>query len=244
VPGIVAFVFGLLIFRSRVKGAYFSIITQALALSLSIMIIGKQEWTGGTNGLTSYTTLFGLNLTNPATQHTMYYATVVALLVIYLISKWIVSSPFGRLMVAVRDDEDRVRFAGYNVGVVKAIVFAISAMFAGVAGALFATQVGIISPADIAIVPSIEFVLLVAVGGRGTLLGPILGALLVGGARSALSENFPASWQFFYGALFVGAVLLFPAGIVGVAQQQWKRWRGTSTPAAMATSTTAAVEEA
>ncbi|MBM4414979.1 MAG: urea ABC transporter permease subunit UrtC [Chloroflexi bacterium] len=241
VPGILAFCFGLLVFRSRVKGAYFSIITQALALSLSIMIVGKQEWTGGTNGLTSYTSLFGMNLMSPATQHTLYYATVIALLVIYLAAKWIVSSPFGRVMIAIRDDEDRVRFTGYNVGVVKAIVFAISAMFAGVAGALFATQVGIISPADIAIVPSIEFVLLVAVGGRGTLLGPIIGALLVGGARSALSENFPASWQFFYGALFVGAVLLFPAGLVGVVQQQWKRWRGKSskiaTPASMAVST-------
>ncbi|MFA7295587.1 MAG: urea ABC transporter permease subunit UrtC [Dehalococcoidia bacterium] len=227
-PGLVAFLVGLLVFRSRVKGAYFSIITQALALSLSILLIGKQEYTGGMNGLTSFTTLYGLNLTSPATQHLLYYVTVAVLALTYLGARWVVTSPFGRLMIAIRDDEERVRFAGYNVGFVKALVFSLSAMTAGVAGALFATQVGIISPADVAIVPSIEFVLLVAVGGRATVIGPVIGALLVGGARSGLSENFPATWQYFYGVLFVGAVLLFPAGLVGVAVQLRERFRGVS----------------
>jgi urea transport system permease protein len=215
VPAVLAFFLGTLVFRSRVKGAYFSIITQALALSLSILFIGKQELTGGMNGLTSFSTLFGMPLVKPDTQWMLYQATVGALVVTYLLGRWVTHSPLGRLMIAIRDDEDRVRFAGYNVGAIKAGVFALSAAIAGVAGALFAPQVGIISPANMDIVPSIEFVLLVAVGGRGTLIGPIIGALVVGGARSALSENFPATWQYFYGLLFVGSVLLFPMGIVG-----------------------------
>lgn len=215
VPGVLAFLLGALVFRSRVKGAYFSIITQALALSLSILFIGKQELTGGTNGLTSFSSLLGMPLVKPETQWMLYQATVGALVVTYLLGRWVTHSPLGRLMIAIRDDEDRVRFAGYNVGAIKAGVFAMSAAIAGVAGALFAPQVGIISPANMDIVPSIEFVLLVAVGGRGTLIGPILGALIVGGARSALSESFPATWQYFYGVLFVGSVLLFPMGIVG-----------------------------
>lgn len=215
VPGILAFLLGLLVFRSRVKGAYFSIITQALALSLTILIIGQQGYTGGMNGLTSFSTLFGMPLVKPETQYTLYYVTVAALTLAYLFGRWITQSSLGRLMIAIRDDEERVRFAGYNVSAIKAGVFAISAMIAGIAGALFAPQVGIIAPANMDIVPSIEFVLLVAVGGRGTLIGPIIGALVVGGARSALSESFPATWQYFYGVLFVGSVLLFPMGIVG-----------------------------
>lgn len=215
-PGVLAYLLGQLVFRSRVKGAYFSIITQALALAVSILIIGKQEYSGGTNGLTSFTTLFGLSLKSVATQHVLYYSTVVVLVAAYLLGRWVTGSPFGRLMLAVRDDEERVRFAGYSVSTVKAFVFALSASLAGVAGALYAPQVGIISPANIDVVPSIEFVLFAAVGGRGTLIGPIIGALLVGGARSALSENMPATWLYLYGGLFVGSVLLFPSGIVGL----------------------------
>jgi urea transport system permease protein len=138
-------------------------------------------------------------------------------------------------MLAVRDDEDRVRFAGYNVSMVKAVVFALSAALAGVAGALYAPQVGIISPANIDIVPSIEFVLFVAIGGRGTLLGPILGALLVGGARSALSETLPDTWLYLYAALFVGTVLLFPGGLVGIGRQVIDRARARSSGSTLAT---------
>lgn len=246
VPTVLAFLLALLVFRSRVKGAYFSIITQALALSLSILFIGKQEYTGGTNGLTSFTSVLGLPLVKPETAHLLYYVTVAALAVAFLAALWITRSPLGRLMVAIRDDEDRVRFAGYNVGLVKAAIFSVSAMMAGVAGALFAPQVGIISPADMAIVPSIEFVLLVAVGGRGTLIGPIIGALIVGAARSTLSENFPGTWQYFYGLLFVGAVLLFPAGIVGVVRDLGERLmrgrRGGPAPATPAVPVRGALE--
>lgn len=235
-PALLAYLLGLLVFRSRIKGAYFSIITQALALSVSILIIGKQEFTGGTNGLTSFTSLLGNNLSRTETQQLLYYVTVATLVTAFLLARWITRSPFGRLMVAVRDDEERVRFAGHNVAVVKATVFALSALLAGVAGALYAPQVGIISPANIDIVPSIEFVLFVAVGGRGTVIGPIIGALLVGVARSSLSENFPDTWLYLYGALFIGAVVLFPGGVVGVLRQlseggPWRSWRSKAPPA-------------
>lgn len=214
-PGVLGFLLGYLVFRSRVKGAYFSIVTQALALILSIFFVGQQQYTGGTNGLTNYTELFGMNLALTSTQHTLYYITVAFVLLTLGFATWMTRSPFGRLMIAVRDDEDRVRFAGYNVGLIKAFVFGISAAMAGLAGALFVPQVGIISPANLGIVPSIEFVLLVAVGGRGTLTGALIGAVAVSWARSSLSESYPDTWQYFYGALFVGAVVLFPAGIVG-----------------------------
>lgn len=214
-PGLLAFLLGYLIFRSRVKGAYFSIVTQALALILSIFFVGQQQFTGGTNGLTNYSKLFGMNLYDRSPQDLLYYTTVLLLLGAMLFATWMTRSPFGRLMVAIRDDEDRVRFSGYNVGFVKAIVFSISAALAGLAGALFVPQVGIISPANMGIVPSIEFVLLVAVGGRATITGAVVGAIVVGWARSTLSENYPDTWLYFYGALFVGAVVLFPSGIVG-----------------------------
>ena len=214
-PGLLAFALGYLVFRSRVKGAYFSIVTQALALILTIFFIGQQQYTGGTNGLTNYSGLFGMDLADQATQNTLYYITVGFVLLTMLVATWMTRSPLGRLMVAVRDDEDRVRFAGYNVGFLKACIFGISAAMAGLAGALFVPQVGIISPANLGIVPSIEFVLLVAVGGRGTLTGALIGAIAVGWARTTLSENYPDTWQYFYGALFVGAVVLFPSGIVG-----------------------------
>ncbi|MEO8540360.1 MAG: urea ABC transporter permease subunit UrtC [bacterium] len=232
-PGVLGFLLGYLVFRSRVKGAYFSIVTQALALILSIFFVGQQQYTGGTNGLTNYTELFGMNLSDTSTQHLLYYITGGFVLLTLAFATWMTRSPFGRLMIAVRDDEDRVRFAGYNVGLIKAFVFGISAAIAGLAGALFVPQVGIISPANLGIVPSIEFVLLVAVGGRGSLTGAVIGAVAVSWARSSLSENYPDTWQYFYGALFVGAVVLFPGGIVGAYRSSvsWVRTqvRGRST---------------
>jgi len=218
-PGVLGFLLGYMVFRSRVKGAYFSIVTQALAMIMTIFFVGQQQYTGGTNGLTNYSHLFGMNLREQSTQDILYYATVALVIVTMLFASWLTRSPFGRVMVAIRDDEERVRFAGYNVGFIKALVFGVSAAMAGLAGALFVPQVGIISPANLGIVPSIEFVLLVAVGGRGTITGAVLGAILVGWARSTLSENYPDTWLYFYGALFVGAVVLFPTGIVGA----WRR---------------------
>jgi urea transport system permease protein len=218
-PAVVAFLLGYLVFRSRVTGVYFSIITQALALILAIFFVGQQAYTGGTNGLTNYTTIFGQYVAAPETQRAFYFITVIALGVVYLVSRSITRSRFGRLLIAVRDDENRVRFSGYNVVLIKAVVFAIAGGMAGLAGALFVPQVGIISPANMGVVPSIEMVVWVAVGGRGTLAGAVLGAVLVGWARSNLSEEFPEIWQYFLGALFIGSVVLFPLGILGFVRQ-------------------------
>jgi len=218
-PGILAFLIGFMVFRSRVKGVYFSIITQALALILSTYMVSQQPYTGGTNGITNYTTLFGKYLIATDTQHLLYQVTVVALIAVYMIAWWITRSRFGRLLVAVRDDEDRVRFSGYNVALVKAVIFAISGAMAGLAGILFVPQVGIISPANLGVVPSIEMVIWVAVGGRATLRGAVIGAIVVGLARSYLSESFTDIWLYFLGSLFIGSVVLFPAGIVGTAKE-------------------------
>ncbi len=233
-PGVLAFALGYMVFRSRVKGVYFAIITQALALIMSTLFIGQQPYTGGTNGITNFSELFGHRLLADETQHLLYTVSVIAMLICYLIAVGITRSRFGRLLVALRDDEDRVRFTGYNVAAVKATIFAIACAMAGVAGALFVPQVGIISPANMAIVPSIEMVIWVAVGGRGTLWGAALGAVVVGLARNWLSESYPDFWLFFLGALFIGAVVLFPAGIAGTARDglQWtlRRLGGLRSP--------------
>ena len=160
-------------FRSRITGVYFALITQALALIVSILFIGQQAYTGGTNGITNYTTIFGYPLNAPSMQLILYYASVAALTVAYLLCWWLISSRLGRLLVAMRDDENRVRFSGYDPALLKTLVFSLSAGIAGVAGALFTPQVGIISPTMMGIVPSIEIAIWVAVGGRGALLGAV-----------------------------------------------------------------------
>ncbi len=224
VPAVLAGALGYLVFRSRITGVYFALITQALALIVSILFIGQQAYTGGTNGITNYTTIFGYALNAPSMQLTLYYASVAALTVAYLLCWWLISSRLGRLLVAMRDDENRVRFSGYDPAVLKTLVFSLSAGIAGVAGALFTPQVGIISPTMMGIVPSIEIAIWVAVGGRGVLLGAVIGAVVVNGAKSGLSESFPAVWQYFLGLLFIGAVLLFPSGIMGLLRGEgWQR---------------------
>ncbi len=224
VPAALAGGIGYLVFRSRITGVYFALITQALALIVSILFIGQQAYTGGTNGITNYTSIFGHSLNAPSMQMILYYVSVAALVVAYLLCWWLISSRLGRLLVAMRDDENRVRFSGYDPAVLKTIVFSLSAGIAGVAGALFTPQVGIISPSMMGIVPSIEIAIWVAVGGRGVLLGAIIGAIVVNGAKSGLSESFPAVWQYFLGLLFIGAVLLFPAGIMGLLRGEgWQR---------------------
>lgn len=220
VPMLLASLVGFLIFRSRVQGVYFSIITQALTLVFSLLFIGQQPLTGGTNGITNISTIFGLPLSAKSTQLALYFATAIALGGMYLLSRWFTSSRFGRLLVAMRDDETRVRFLGYDPAILKTMVFSVSAGIAGLAGALFMPQVGIISPTAMGVVSSLEIVIWVAVGGRASLGGAVLGALVVSWARSGLSESFPNFWQYFQGALFIGAVLLFPMGIVGFFQQQ------------------------
>lgn len=216
VPLILAALLGLLTFRNRIKGVYFSILTQALALIFVILFVGQQPYTGGTNGITNLTSIFGYSLADPATQRMLYYTTVVALGISYLFCRWLVSGKFGRILMAIRDGENRLRFSGYNPVPFKVLVLAVSAGLAGLSGALFVPQVGIISPAMLGIVPSIEMAIWVAIGGRGTLVGAIIGAILVNSAKSGLSETYPDIWSIFMGALFIGVVLFFPGGIVSL----------------------------
>jgi len=229
-PMLLAGALGYMVFRSRITGVYFSIITQALALIMSILFIGQQPYTGGTNGITNLTTIFGFPLTDPKVKLVLFLTSVLILALVYVLCATLTRARFGRLLVALRDDETRVRFSGYDPARIKLWVFALAGGISGLAGALFVPQVGIISPAAMGIVPSVEMVIWVAVGGRGTLIGAVIGALLINAAKSGLSESFPAIWQYFLGALFIGAVLLFPNGLVG-AVTSLRRHR--SRPAAM-----------
>ncbi len=214
-PALIATLVGFMIFRSRIQGVYFSIITQALTAIIALLLVGQQKVINGTNGITEMRTIFGATLAAPSTHVAMYIVTVIVLGVVYLGCRAMIRSRFGRLLVAVRDDENRVRFMGYNTVVVKTIVFALSAGIAGLAGALFVPQVGIISPKQLDITASIEIVIWVAVGGRGTLVGAILGAILVNSGKSSISTSNPDIWQLIMGGLFIGVVLLFPKGLVG-----------------------------
>jgi urea transport system permease protein len=215
VGGVIAF----LAFRSRIKGSYFAIITQALALIFTILLVGQQGYTGGTNGITNLATIFGHSLADAATQKALYYITVLALGLVLLLSQFLVNSRLGNLLMAIRDGENRTRFIGYNPVLVKTLVFSLSALFAGLAGALFIPQVGIISPSMMGIAPSIEMAVWVAVGGRGTLVGAVIGAILVNGAKSLLSETYPDAWLYLLGALFIGVVLFFPEGLLGLIKK-------------------------
>jgi len=227
IPALIAAVLGYLVFRSRVQGVYFSIITQALTLLVSIWFIGQQAYTGGTNGITNLGSaqLFGISLLAPEAQLGFYFATVICLALVYLLATRMINSRFGRMLVALRDNEARVRFLGYNPVVLKTLIFVTSAVFAALAGILFVPQVGIISPSSMGVVPSIEMVIWVAIGGRGTLLGAIVGALVVSYARSFLSETYPDIWQYFFGLLFIISVLFFKSGIVGTLQTGFNRLR-------------------
>jgi len=219
VPGAVAWVFGYLTFRSRIRGVYFSIITQALALSAWLMFNRNAMNLGGTNGLSGFKTVFGFTLNSPGAQRGLYVVTALCLCGAYLLCRRIVRSPAGKVLVAIRDSETRVLFSGYSPASFKLFVFVVSAVLAGVAGALYVPQVGIITPAKIGVLPSIEMIIWVAVGGRGTLLGPIVGAVGVNWLQSILTTSYPDLWLLILGGLFIGVVLFFPDGIVGTAQK-------------------------
>ncbi|HKN38318.1 MAG TPA: urea ABC transporter permease subunit UrtC, partial [Acidimicrobiia bacterium] len=216
VPMAVAAALGVLVFRRRVRGAYFAILTQALAAAFVILLVGQQGYTGGTNGLTNVTQLFGFDLADPANQRMLYLVTAALLGGVFLLARQLMASRYGRLLVAVRDGEDRVRFLGYNPALVKVVAFAASAGMAGLAGALFVPVVGIISPALLGVVPSIEMAIWVALGGRASLVGPVAGALAVNFAKTALSERFPSGWLYLEGLLFVTVVAFAPMGLAGI----------------------------
>ncbi|MGR6922469.1 urea ABC transporter permease subunit UrtC [[Actinomadura] parvosata] len=215
-PVLLAVLLGTLVFRQRVRGAYFAILTQALAAAMVILLVGQQGLTGGTNGMTNFFELFGQDLADDSTQRGLYLVVASVLGILYLATRQLVHSRYGRLLVAVRDGEDRVRFLGYDPALVKTVTFALSAGMAGLAGALFVPVVGIISPALLGVVPSLELVVAVAVGGRHALAGAVLGAVVMGYAKTAFSEQFADGWLYLQGALFILVMTLAPKGIVGV----------------------------
>jgi urea transport system permease protein len=219
VPALFALVFGFFAFRSRIKGVYFAIITQALALVAWLVFNRNDTNLGGTNGLTDFKQLIGYRLSDPATQRALYILTVLCLGGAYLLCRWIIRSRAGRVLVAVRDSEQRVVFSGYTPANYKLFVFVVAAALAGLAGMLYAPQVGIITPAQIGVLPSLEMVIWVAVGGRGSLVGAVLGAVSVNYGRSVLTNYFPELWPFMLGGLFVLVVLLFPDGLVGIIRK-------------------------
>lgn len=225
IPAIVAAVLGYLVFRNRIKGVYFSILTQAALIVFFNFFNGQQKLINGTNGLkTDTSTLFGIQVSDPKIQTAFYALSVIFLVAGYALCRWLTSGRMGRMLIAIRDDETRVRFSGYNPTGFKVLVFAISAVLAGVAGALYTVQSGIITPKSMDIAFSIEMVIWVAVGGRATLVGAILGTLIVNFAKTILSEQFPAFWLFFQGALFLIVVTVLPSGILGWLRSDGLNW--------------------
>ena len=218
VPVIVAIVIGSLTFLNRIKGVYFSILSQALAMIMSVLLIGMQNYTGGSNGLTNFSTIFGKNINSNLTKFILFYVTLVALILIFILCKFLINRRIGKVFIAIRDGENRARFTGYNPAQYKVFVYALSAAIAGIAGALYVSQVGIISPAEVGITPSVEMIIWVAIGGKGTLVGPILGALSINGLKSFASENFPEVWSYFLGIVFVVVILWLPGGIVSIKE--------------------------
>lgn len=216
VPSIFAYIVGVAMFKRRVGGVYFAIITQAIAAILTILIIGQQGYTGGVNGITDLRTLHGWDIRTDSAKYVFYFVCVFLLFVCLFIAQFIRKSKLGRLLVAMRDKEDRVRFSGYDVSNFKIFVFCIGAIFAAIGGAMFTLQVGFMSPTLVGIVPSIEMVIFCAVGGRLSIIGAVYGALLVNWAKTSFSESFPELWLFAMGGLFIAVVMAFPNGLAGI----------------------------
>ncbi|MGE4372445.1 MAG: urea ABC transporter permease subunit UrtC [Xanthobacter sp.] len=216
VPAVFALLISYAMFKRRVGGVYFAIITQAIAAILSILIIGQQGYTGGVNGITDLRTLAGWDIRTDSAKTILYFVNAVLLLGSIVLCIYVRNSKLGRILVAMRDKEDRVRFSGYDVASFKIFVFCLAAALAGVGGAMFTLQVGFMSPSFVGIVPSIEMVIYTAVGGRLSLLGAVYGTLVVNWAKTSFSESFPELWLFGLGALFIAVVLLFPNGLAGL----------------------------
>jgi urea transport system permease protein len=215
-PVALATALGLLVFRRRVRGAYFAILSQALAAAMVILLVGQQGLTGGTNGLTNFTTYFGFHRFNPDHQRGLYLAVVGALGLAVLLVWQLMHSRFGKLLVAIRDGEDRVRFLGYDPALVKTAAYAVAAGLAGIAGALYVPVAGLFSPGLLGVVPSIMMVIMVAFGGRYSLPGAVVGALLVNYAETSLSETFADQWNYLFGGLLVLAIMWAPRGLAGL----------------------------
>ena len=216
VPVVFAFFIGFAMFPRRVGGVYFAIITQAFAAILTILIVGQQGYTGGVNGITDLCTLLGWDIRTDEAKNILYFVNGALLFVVLLIAQFVRKSKLGRLLIAMRDQEDRVRFSGYNVANFKIFIFCLGAAFAGIGGAMFTLQVGFMSPTLVGIVPSIEMVIFCAVGGRLSIIGAVYGALLVNLAKTTFSEGFPELWLLGLGGLFIAVVMAFPNGLAGL----------------------------
>jgi urea transport system permease protein len=228
VPAAAAAIIGFLTFRRRVGGTYFAILTQAMAFATWLMFNRNELNLGGTNGLTDFKSILGFSLHAPSTKRSLYLLTAFFLVASYVFCRWLVTSKLGLVMTAIRDQEQRVRFLGYPVAQYKIFIFAVAAALAGLGGGLYVTQVGIITPSQIGVLPSLEIVVWVAFGGRNSLIGALIGAVGINAARSWLTGHFPEWWPMILGGLFVSVVLLLPNGIIGLPRQclnGWRRWR-------------------
>ncbi len=224
VPAILALIIGMAMFKRRVGDVYFSIVTQAIAAILTILIIGQQGLTGGVNGITDLKTLLGWDIRTDEAKTILYFVNAALLIGCILIGRFILASKLGRLLMAMRDKEERVRFSGYDVASFKIFVFCVAASFSAIGGAMFTLQVGFMSPSFVGIVPSIEMVIFAAVGGRMSLLGAVYGALLVNYGKTLFSESFPELWLYFMGGLFIAVVMYFPNGLAGLWQSHGRKW--------------------
>lgn len=224
VPMLLAFIVSFAMFKRRVGGVYFAIITQAVALVLTVLIIGQQGYTGGVNGITDLKTLLGWDIRTDGHRLVLYYVCCALLLGSVLLCRWVQKSKLGTLLLAMRDKEDRVRFSGYDVAMFKVFAFCLAAGLSAIGGAMFTLQVGFMSPSFVGIVPSIEMVIFAAVGGRMSLVGAIYGALLVNFGKTYFSESAPDLWLFLMAALFIGVTMAFPDGLAGLWEQKIKPW--------------------
>ena len=220
VPALVALVFGFFAFRSRIKGVYFSIITQALTFAAMLLFFRNETGFGGNNGFTDFKRFADIPIATPSMRMTLFVITALVLLCSFLLARWVVRSKFGRVLQAIRDAESRLMFSGYSPLGYKLTIWTLSAMLCGIAGALYVMQVGIINPSEMSPANSIEIAVWTAVGGRATLIGPIIGAFLVNGAKSWLTVAYPEFWLYFLGALFIGVTLYLPQGVVGLLRQR------------------------
>ena len=224
VPTLLAFVISYAMFKRRVGGVYFAIITQAVALIVTVLIIGQQGYTGGVNGMTDLKTVLGWDTRTDSAKYILYYLCVALLLASMVLCRWVQTSKLGTLLLAMRDKEDRVRFSGYDVADFKIFTFCLAAALSGMGGALFTLQVGFMSPSFVGIVPSIEMVIYAAVGGRMSLVGAVYGTLLVNAGKTYFSESFPDMWLFLMAALFIGVTMAFPMGLAGVWEERLVPW--------------------
>lgn len=225
IPALFAYIIGFAMFKRRVGGVYFAIITQAIAMILTILIVGQQGYTGGVNGITDLKTVLGWDTRTNSAKYILYYANGIMLFGVIFLSRYVLSSKFGMLLLAMRDKEERVRFSGYDVSNFKIFIFCLAAMISAIGGAMFTLQVGFMSASFIGIVPSIEMVIFCAVGGRASLIGAVYGTLFVNFGKTFFSETYPELWLFLMGGLFITVVMFFPDGLAGIYSKFAKKFK-------------------